>query len=56
MNLVSWPQRASHWVHQEEAAEKPRNPKGPKSSKTVHWADKKKDVSSGKQLIALLKK
>ena len=48
VNLASWPQRASRWVHNEEKPSKA-------PTKTVRWADKKKDVNSGKQLIALLK-
>lgn len=54
IELASWPQRASRWVHP------PAEPKG-KPKRKVKWADekeaadKKSEVSAGKQLIALLK-
>ena len=57
VELASWPQRATRWVHPpaEDAPTPPRMQKAAKGAKTVRWSDRKKDVNSGKQLIALLK-
>lgn len=61
VDLASWPQRASRWVHPpENKVEALRS--GLKSKKKLKWADekeaveKKREVSSGQQLIALLKR
>ena len=61
MDLASWPQCASRWVHPPENKVKALR-SGLKGKKKVKWADekeaveKKPDVSSGQQLIALLKR
>ena len=61
IDLASWPQCASSWVHPPENKVEALC-SGLKGKKRVKWADekeaveKKPDVSSGQQLIALLKR
>ena len=61
MDLASWPQRANRWVHPPVNKVKALC-SGLKGKKRVKWADekeaieKRQDMFSGQQLIALLKR